>query len=209
MHVLCAGAFSGISRADGNRFVCCLQRAAVARLHGSRRRLKQICTETKIFSFAPVSSLCNLIVENFIWLQPSPGWFPLAAALFGPSSVPCQHCGGRPPWGRLARLDAAGFGRATHGGPVTGRPRPPMRPAAPAACPSGARPPASGVHGPAEAWHTRDGFCAHVRVPETPLAPRVWSPQGPFVPDAVERKSRKEWVTWATRWGHLPTPESS
>lgn len=39
-----------------------------ARLHGSRRRLKQICTETKILSFAPVSSLCNLIVENFIWL---------------------------------------------------------------------------------------------------------------------------------------------
>lgn len=39
-----------------------------ARLHGSCTRLKQICTETKILSFAPVSSLRDLIVENFISL---------------------------------------------------------------------------------------------------------------------------------------------
>lgn len=39
-----------------------------AGLHGGRRRLKQICTETQTRRFAPVSSLRDLIVENFISL---------------------------------------------------------------------------------------------------------------------------------------------
>lgn len=67
MHVLCSGSFllasAGLMEID--LFVV-YSMQLWAMLHGSCIRLKQICTETKILSFAPVSSLWNLIVENFI-----------------------------------------------------------------------------------------------------------------------------------------------
>lgn len=91
VHVLCSGTFliasAGLMEID--LFVVYSMQLWML-LHGSCIRLKQICTETKILSFSPVSSLWNLIVETLSSCNPPQGDFHLQLPCS--LSPPVPHC---------------------------------------------------------------------------------------------------------------------